>query len=124
MNKALDKRIIPEGEYLDALNIRLGSNSISDIGSIENSDGNTKLVDLEFNNIAFGSNAICIGAYEDGAEETIYWFVHQPSGFTQSSTGKIDAVISYNALTGSTTYHLVSCDDGGGVNTTLNFSER
>jgi hypothetical protein len=125
MNKALDKRIIPEGEYLDALNIRLGSNSISDIGSIENSDGNTKLVDLEFNNIAFGSNAICLGAYEDGANETIYWFVHQPSGFTQSSTGKIDAIVSYNALTGSTTYHIVSCDDGGGTgNTTLNFSER
>ena len=124
MNKALDKRIIPEGEYLDALNIRLGSNSISDIGSIENSDGNTKLVDLEFNNIAFGSNAICIGAYEDGANETIYWFVHQPSGFIQSATGKLDAIVSYNALTGTTTYHVVSCDDGGGVNTTLNFSDR
>ena len=91
---------------------------------MKNSDGNTKLVDLEFNNIAFGSNAICIGAYEDGANETIYWFVHQPSGFIQSATGKLDAIVSYNALTGTTTYHLVSCDDGGGVNTTLNFSDR
>ena len=25
MNKALDKRLVPDGEYTDALNIRLGS---------------------------------------------------------------------------------------------------
>ena len=78
MNKALDKRLVPDGEYVDALNIRLGSTSQSDIGSVENSEGNTKLVDLSFNNIPLGSNARCIGAFEDGAEETIYWFVHQP----------------------------------------------
>jgi len=123
MNKALDKRLVPDGEYVDALNIRLGSTSQSDIGSVENSEGNTKLLDLSFNNVSFGSNARCIGAFQDGAEETIYWFVHQPSGFP-SSTGKIDAIVSYNTITGATTYHLVSCNDGGGVNTTLNFNEK
>ena len=105
------------------MNIRLGSTSESDIGSVENSEGNTKLIDLSFNNVSFGSNARCIGAFEDGTDETIYWFVHQPSGFP-SSTGKIDAIVSYNTITGATTYHLVSCDDGGGVNTTLNFNEK
>jgi len=124
MNKGLDKRLVPDGEYTDALNIRLGSTSQSDIGSVENSEGNTKLVDLIFNNIPLGSNARCIGAFEDGAEETIYWFVHQPSGFTPSATDKIDIIVSYNTISGTTTYHLVSCDDGGGVNTTLNFSEN
>ena len=99
MNKGLDKRLVPDGEYTDALNIRLGSTSESDIGSVENSEGNTKLVDLIFNNVSFGSNAKCIGAFEDGTDETIYWFVHQPSGFP-SSTGKIDAIVSYNTITG------------------------
>lgn len=124
MNKALDKRLVPDGEYVDALNIRLGSTSESDIGSVENSEGNTKLIDLSFNNIPLGSNARCIGAFEDGSEETIYWFVHQPSGFIPSATDKIDIIVSYNTISGTTTYHLVSCDDGGGVNTTLNFSEN
>ena len=124
MNKALDKRLIPDGEYTDALNIRLGSTTEGDIGSLENSEGNSKILDLTFNDVRFGDNAICLGAFEDGANETMYWFVHQPSGFTQSATGKIDAIVSYNALTGSSTYHLVSCDDGGGIDTTLNFSEK
>ena len=110
MNKALDKRLVPDGEYTDALNIRLGATSESDIGSIENSEGNTKLVELEYNGVQL-NGAKCIGSFEDGANETIYWFIHQPSLFGLSPTGKIDIIVSYNALNGTITYHVVSTSD-------------
>ena len=121
MNKSVDERLIPNGQYIDALNVRLGSTEASEIGSVENSKGNTKLTSLSFNDILLSTSARCIGAYEDGAEETIYFFVHDPA-YTVGATGKIDLIISYDELNSATTYHIISMDDGLGFNTTLNFN--
>ena len=70
---------------------------------------------------ALSSSARCIGAFEDGANETIYWFVHDPS-FTVGATGKLDMIVSYDVETGELIYHVISIDDGNGINTTLNFN--
>ena len=78
MNKGVDERLVPQGEYVDALNIRLGSTEGTEIGAVENSKGNELLVSLKYKNQAL-TGARCIGAYEDGANETIYWFVTSPS---------------------------------------------
>ena len=40
MNKSLDERLVPNGQYIDAMNVRLGSTEDSEIGSVENSKGN------------------------------------------------------------------------------------
>ncbi len=37
MNKVVDERLIPDGEYIDALNVRMGSTENSEIGVIMNS---------------------------------------------------------------------------------------
>ena len=121
MNKSLDERLIPNGEYVDALNVRLGSTEDSEIGSVENSKGNTKVTSLQFNSIPLSASARCIGAYEDGSNNAIYWFVHDPS-FVDGDTGKLDLIVSFNTKTNTTTYHIISIDDGLGVNTTLNFN--
>ena len=78
MNKSIDERLLPKGEYVDAMNVRLGSTETTEIGAVENSKGNSQLTTLSFNGTALSVNAKCIGAYEDGAQETIYWFVHDP----------------------------------------------
>ena len=122
MNKMVDERLVPNGQYIDALNVRMGSTEQAEIGVIENSFGNTQLTTLEFNSVELSSQARCIGAYEDGARETIYWFVHDKN-YTSSPTGKLDMVVSYNTNTTIVTYHLISVNDGSGVNTTLNFNE-
>jgi hypothetical protein len=122
MNKAFDERVIPNGEYIDALNCRLGSTEDSDIGSLENSKGNIKLTTLQYiDGTPLSANARTIGAYEDGANETIYWFVHDPT-FTLGATGKLDMIVSYNVQTTVLTYHVVSIDDGSTIDTTLNFN--
>ncbi len=127
MNKSLDERLVPNGQYVDAMNVRLGSTEDSEIGSVENSKGNELLTTI---NLGFfdGSerdltnSARCIGAFEDGANETIYWFIHD-SGQSAVSTGKADLIVSFNINTLSTEYHVISFKNANdATNTTLNFN--
>jgi len=67
MNKSVDERLVPNGEYTDALNVRLGSTEASEIGAVENSKGNTQLTYLEYDGVSLSNDARCIGVYEDGA---------------------------------------------------------
>lgn len=121
MNKSVDERLVPNGQYIDALNVRLGSTENSEIGSVENSKGNTPLTTLNFSE-DLSNQAKCIGAYEDGANQTIYWFVHDPA-FTVGATGKIDMIVSYDVEFDSLTYHVISMDDAtGNQKTILNFN--
>ena len=132
MNKSVDERLIPDGEYVDAINVRMGSTETSEIGVIENTKGNLGLTELQYNNEKLSTQAKCIGAYEDGANETIYWFVHDPyfardgAGLPTSlfPTGKIDLIVSYNTTDNIIDYHVISVNDGGDVNTTLNFDPK
>lgn len=124
MNKVVDERLVPNGEYIDALNIRMGSTEMSEIGVIENTKGNINLTTLKYiDGTPLSSSARCIGAIDDSANETIYWFVHD-SAFPVGATGKLDMIISFNVLTSILTYHIVSIDDGNGVDTTLNFNDQ
>lgn len=125
MNKVVDERLVPNGEYIDALNIRMGSTENSEMGTIENAKGNLVLTSLAYpiDGTPLSDQATTIGAFEDGANETLYWFVHDPA-FTVGATGKLDLIVSFNTLTNILTYHVTSVDDGDGVNTTLNFNPK
>jgi len=129
MNKSVDERLVPDGEYIDALNIRMGSTEDSEIGAVENTKGNTQLTTLVYPDTgdALSDDATCIGSYADGAEETIYWFVHDPSFTAVGATGKLDMIVSYNMRSDLLTYHVVSIDDPTDptdTRTTLNFNPQ
>lgn len=121
MNKTFDERVVPAGEYIDALNVRMGSTENSEVGTLENTKGNLPLTTLMYEGQVLSNDARCIGAFQDGANETIYWFVHDPD-FALGATGKLDLIVSVNVLTSTLTYHVISIDDGDSVNTTLNFN--
>jgi hypothetical protein len=128
MNKSVDERLVPQGEYIDAQNIRMGSTEESEIGAVENSKGNTQLTTLVYppTGTPLSDNATCLGAYSDGANETMYWFVHDPA-FTEGATGKLDLIVSYNMRSNLLTYHVVSIEDPTdptGTTTTLNFDPQ
>ena len=108
MNKSVDERLVPQGEYIDALNIRLGSTEGSEVGAVENSKGNELLVQVKFMGQPLSINAKCIGAYEDGANETIYWFINDPTNTNSNLTGKVDLIVSFNIRLGSIFYHVIS----------------
>jgi len=44
MNKDLDDRIVPRGEYRDALNIEVSTSESSDVGTVQNLKGNKNIV--------------------------------------------------------------------------------
>ena len=107
MNKSVDERLVPNGEYINALNVRLGSTEGSEVGSVENSKGNTQLTTLQYKGVDLSDSAQCIGSFEDGVNETIYWFIHDGAN-TTSSTGVVDMIVSYNTNSDLVVYHVVS----------------
>lgn len=78
MNKSLDERLLPPGEYRDAYNIEVSSVEGNNIGSVKNVRGNTQLVTLEYDGDTLSADAVCIGAASDDTKGVIYWFVHDP----------------------------------------------
>ena len=72
MNKDLDERLVPNGEYRDAQNIEISTSEGSDVGSVQNVRGNTRISGKTYNDSTqaitanwssgFGlTNAVCIG---------------------------------------------------------------
>jgi|TARA_R110002110_G_scaffold76594_2_gene201682 hypothetical protein len=115
MNKSVDERILPKGQYIDALNIRLGSTEATEIGAVENSKGNELIASIEYGGQALSSSAKCIGAYEDGMRETIYWFIHDKTNQV-APEGKVSLIVSYNTSQQTLQYHVISTS-------VLNFNE-
>jgi len=69
MNKDLDERLIPNGQYRDALNIDVTSSEGSDAGAIENILGNTRV------DTVIPEGYTCVGSISDETTNTLYWFV-------------------------------------------------
>ncbi len=68
MNKDLDDRIVPPGEYRDALNIQISRSEGDDVGALETVLGN----ELFFGEETYNT---CIGTYADVQNQVVYYFV-------------------------------------------------
>lgn len=101
MNQDLDERLIPDGEYIDALNVRTGSSETTNIGAVEKLKGNTRLTTLKLHGSPLSANAVCIGAYRDDANDVVYWFVHD-------ADAPVDMVVSYSPNNGGLKYHVIA----------------
>ena len=86
MNKDLDERLIPNGEYIDALNIQISSSESSDVGAVENLPGNKLL-----SSIPTANNATVIGSYAYTLKDKVYWFLTSDTS---------DAVYEFDEKTG------------------------
>jgi hypothetical protein len=71
MNKDLDDRLLPEGEYRDAQNIEVLKPDGSNVGVIQNAAGNT----IAHTTLGLSSDIEVIGTYFDEKNKRIYWFV-------------------------------------------------
>ena len=73
MNKDLDARLIPSGEYRNAVNVQVSRSEGDSVGSVENVLGNNKVFDFE---AATGvSNLYCIGYLANDQLNTVYVFL-------------------------------------------------
>tara|TARA_R110002074_G_scaffold118115_3_gene250514 strand:+ start:2068 stop:6756 length:4689 start_codon:yes stop_codon:yes gene_type:complete len=87
MNKDLDERIVPNGQYRDAMNIQVSTSEGSDVGAVQNILGNSTVSQLSF----VPENSVCVGAVADEKNNNLYWFV----------AGTIDLILQYNHSSGN-----------------------
>ena len=70
MNKDLDERLVPNGEYRDAMNIQVSTSEGSGVGTVQNVLGNLEI------NVGFSLfGATCIGSIADEKTDSSYWFL-------------------------------------------------
>jgi len=71
MNKDLDQRILPKGQYRDAMNIQVTSSDESDAGTVQNILSNESMSNIA----AFDGSCRCVGSIADPLTDHVYWFV-------------------------------------------------
>ena len=99
MNKDLDERLIPNGEYRDALNVQVSTSDESDVGTVQNLLGNVKIQGQDF-----GDGFVCVGSVSDEKNDKLYWFITNedellvPGYFPISQDGKVykDCILEYD----------------------------
>ena len=87
MNKDLDDRLIPNGEYRDANNISVGKSEDDDIGALEAVLGNTLIAVTNLNNV----NLKIIGYLTDEYTDTVFVFATDYTDGTNYNTAPIRA---------------------------------
>ena len=87
MNQDLDERLVPSGEYRDAINLEISTSEGSNVGSLQNILGNekkvNKFVDPQTTFVStwtaggIGSltNPVVVGSFVDNTNDNIYWFI-------------------------------------------------
>ncbi len=110
MNKDLDDRLIPNGEYRDATNISVGKSENDDIGALETVLGNTIIPATVFSSF---SNLEIIGNLVDKSNNTVYVFAtdytDNNATFTRpaSNSGKKCIIYSWSNKTPGTITTLI-----------------
>ena len=113
MNKDLDSRLLPSGEYRDGQNIQVSKSEGEDVGALENALGNTLAVDFNQLAVAFLNDPAItsldlksIGMYTDTATSTIFVFLtdyndenYASTGAATYSTSANNFIYAYNTTT-------------------------
>jgi hypothetical protein len=87
MNKDLDDRLVPTGEYRDALNIQISRSEGDDVGALETVFGN----ELYYGEDTYET---CIGKFVDQNNKKTYYFV---TNYIDTSADKISNFAPINA---------------------------
>ena len=95
LNKDLDARLIPNGEYRDARNVQVSKSEGPDVGELENVLGN------KITGLTFPANSKCIGWVTDDTNNFIYLFVtdNKTEDYVPTGVGSNHHVYQYNVLT-------------------------
>ena len=101
MNRDLDDRIVPAGEYREGFNINIGQSESSDVGAVENLLGNELVAQSGL------ANGKCIGQVADTSAEKIYFLVTTNSIYNETNSGQ-HGLFEYDQKTKQLTALIVS----------------
>tara|TARA_R100001443_G_scaffold604_8_gene2425 strand:- start:4276 stop:10155 length:5880 start_codon:yes stop_codon:yes gene_type:complete len=105
MNKDLDERIVPNGQYRDAVNIQVSTSDEAGVGTVQNILGNTKIGSLTLPDNS--STWECVGSIADEKNDVLYSFI----------TDDVNSVVVEYTKSGSANLVVVDL-----TNTVLKFS--
>ena len=74
MNKDLDERLVPNGEYRHAMNIQVSTSEESNVGTVQNILGNIEGCTETYGILDTG-NSFTVGSIADEKNDTLYWLV-------------------------------------------------
>jgi len=97
MNKDIDERILPNGEYRDAQNISINRSEGSDVGALENIKGNELIQTIT------PEGHTAIGLFMDESNNCMYIFTTDYSGSTIAPISASCAIYRY--IPGSTSFN-------------------
>ena len=97
MNKDLDERLVPKGEYTEAMNVQVSTSDNSEVGTVQNLLSNHKIQGNIQDQIV-KPGGICIGSVADEKNDALYWFLRNPTGV--ETGGNIEDVIMTNLISG------------------------
>ena len=101
MNKDLDSRLLPSGEYRHAQNSQVSKSEGADVGSLENVLGNKEVANLTNGVINISS----IGYFVDESSNNVYIFLtdNNTANYVPSGPGSNHYIYKYNVENGSST---------------------
>jgi hypothetical protein len=102
MNKDLDDRIMPNGEYRDALNISVGRSEADNVGSVENLIGNVLISQTNLGDFTI------IGKLVDSSNDRVFVFLTDytdanPQESTDAPPGSLHYIYVFNTVNQSYT---------------------
>ena len=104
MNKDVDERLVPPGEYRDAMNIEISTSEGANVGTAQSIKGNTKITQVltggAAHNYGIPDTATCISSIADNEKNCIYYFV-------SSDTEGKDYILQYSLDRRALTYLFV-----------------
>ena len=73
MNKDLDERLVPVGEYRDALNVEVSTSESSNVGALQTIKGNSLLEGQEW-----FVGGTCVGSIANHKNDKLYFMISGP----------------------------------------------
>ena len=104
MNKDLDDRLIPNGEYRDALNITVNKSDGEDVGTAQVVRGNIEVID--FNTVTSETGLQVVGLLPDDSLNSIFAFVTNNTGEAYDEDS-YSAIISWRVDSANTTAKII-----------------
>jgi len=99
MNKDLDNRLIPNGEYRNALNITVNNSDGEDVGTAQTVRGNLEVID--FQTITGVAGLQVVGLFEDEFADIVFAFVTNNTISTYN-TASYSAIVSWQVNSNNT----------------------
>jgi len=90
MNKDLDERLVPNGQYRHAMNIQISTSEGSDVGTVQNILGNSLIP-----GVSVDTGIYVVGAVADEKNNCFYWFVKGHVYGNEEVGSNKDAIYKY-----------------------------